>query len=132
MYRVLALVAILAATLLLPSHAYAVTQPPECTMAIDNVIVAKAGTIEGTAGNDLIFVRSGVVYGKGGDDCIVSSGSGIVYAGGGDDVVILSLGGIAYGQAGNDTLIQRNVKSGIANGGSGSDTCTGWAIANSC
>lgn len=74
-------------------------KPAVCSMTLTN-IVRGAGTINGTASNDLIFGSSGVdtIDGLGGDDCILS-GNGDDQITGGDDT------DVCLGGQGTDTFI---------------------------
>lgn len=66
--------------------------PSQCpgTIADYNVIdkSGKNAIVHGTAGNDFIIAKTGILYGEGGNDCLVITGSGgQIQGGGGDDVL---------------------------------------------
>ena len=109
MLMVVSVVSAFAAGISLPStnvgsQAVAVTaediKPPACGSLSLTQIVSGAGTLTGTAGNDLIIGSDGAdtIDGLGGNDCILGSG--------GDDTLI--------GNEGNDVCL----------GGSGSNIFT--------
>ncbi len=92
-------------------------KPDECNGINLNSIISGSGTINGTAGNDLILGSTGVdtLNGGAGDDCLVGGNGADVLAGeAGNDVLVAGDGDddlnggtetdVCYGQAGTDTF----------------------------
>jgi len=75
------------------------------------VIVVKQGrlVVRGSTGNDLIVARDRdplTIYGRGGNDCIISGeGHDIIFGGAGDDVIFANRGrDIVWGGDGTNTV----------------------------
>jgi Ca2+-binding RTX toxin-like protein len=86
-------------------------KPPECTMALTNIVSCPAtGTCTGTGSNDLILDTSA------GHTINAGAGADCVLGGGGNDTI--------NGQGGNDILLGGDGNDTL-NGGAGTDICYG-------
>ncbi len=102
---------------------------PECNGRQPSIVgTAGGGVVNGTSGNDVIWVPAGsytINAGNGNDVICTGPGTNTVLAGAGNDVVIASDGDDTIdGGAGNDR-IDTGGGTNIVNAGAGNDTVTG-------